>query len=96
MEQVAMYPDFPGYKEQSTSKQAAVEAASRAGTLRFQCLAALELYPMSADQIAYHLDENILSIRPRISELRKMGLIEKTGKRRINDSGKQAIVWRKL
>lgn len=93
-EQLSMYPDFPGYKEHTTSKQAAIEVAGRAGTLRKLCLNCLKERPFTADEIAGILGESVLSIRPRISELRTKGLIEKTKERRLNASGKQAIVWR--
>ena len=40
------------------------------------------------------LGESVLAIRPRFSELRALGQITDTGARRINDSGRSAIVWR--
>tara|TARA_A200000159_G_scaffold60004_1_gene55594 strand:+ start:170 stop:400 length:231 start_codon:yes stop_codon:yes gene_type:complete len=53
-------------------------------------------YPrgFTADEIAFHLNLSILSIRPRISELNTLGMIEKTGERRKNESGNSAHVWR--
>ncbi|MCH8882314.1 MAG: alpha-hydroxy-acid oxidizing protein [SAR324 cluster bacterium] len=35
-----------------------------------------------------------LAIRPRISELSRLGKITDTGRRRRNTSGKSAIVWK--
>jgi len=49
---------------------------------------------MSADQCAYVLGRSVLSIRPRFSELNAADLIEDSGTRTLNDSGKRAIVWR--
>lgn len=50
--------------------------------------------PMTADEVAAHLGLSILSIRPRITELSKAGLIVKTGLRRANISGCNANEWR--
>ncbi len=64
-------------------------------TLRDAVLALLrEGYVLSADHIANVLKRDILSIRPRVSELHTMGLIEKTGGRRQNRSGRTANIWR--
>jgi predicted ArsR family transcriptional regulator len=50
---------------------------------------------LSADEIAATLDESVLAVRPRVSELFHAGLIEKTGERRRNRSGLSAHVWKK-
>jgi len=47
----------------------------------------------TADEIAIKLGKSVLSIRPRVSELARDGLIRKTGERRANASGIRAIVW---
>ena len=41
--------------------------------------------------LATRLDRH--SIQPRISELRRMGLVIASGKRQLNPSGKTATVW---
>lgn len=89
------YPDVPGYKgDLDTTKQAASDMQETSGTLRSMCMSALLAGEWTADQIAELLERDILSIRPRISELREKGLIEDTGLRRPNASGKLAAVWR--
>ncbi len=50
--------------------------------------------PMTADECAAALGLDILSIRPRFSELSRLGLIKKTGEQRPNRSGDHAAVWR--
>jgi predicted ArsR family transcriptional regulator len=50
---------------------------------------------LTADEIAAALDESVLAVRPRVSELFHAGLIEKTGERRRNDSGLGAHVWKR-
>ena len=87
------YPHTPGYKAQATSAAAAIGIAPRAATLREQCREALRSRPMSADQCADYLGEDKLAIRPRFSELLRLGEIVDTGERVMNDSNRRAIVW---
>lgn len=85
----------PGFKVEGTSKDAAVKVKSRAATLREKTLDMLRQHPggLTADEVADALRESILSIRPRVSELATVGKIEKTGARRMNESGMNAWVW---
>jgi hypothetical protein len=48
---------------------------------------------MTADELAGRLGESILTVRPRVSELRAARLIEATTERHRNESGHAAIVW---
>lgn len=93
-----MYPIEPGHKKGApeTSRQAAIEIASEAGTLRDRCIAILNGNPdgLTADEVAAKAGVSILAIRPRMSELRKLALIVDTGNRRPNDSGHNAVVWK--
>jgi predicted ArsR family transcriptional regulator len=75
---------------------AAVEIAGRVARLRERVVAALRSHgPHTADEIAGILGEDILSIRPRFSELGATGAIIKTADRRPNPrSGLLARVWR--
>lgn len=89
------YPERPGYKKRDTSKRAAGEMREPAKTLRSKALAVIALHqPLTADQVADYLESDILSMRPRITELNKQGLISDSGMRAKNDSGKLAIMWR--
>ena len=88
------YPSTPGAKATGTSTEAAEAMRPRAGILRAKVLAALRAKSMTADECADLLRETVLAIRPRFSELRAQNLITDTGDRRINDSGRRAIVWR--
>jgi DNA-binding transcriptional ArsR family regulator len=88
------YPDGPGYKERSgTSEAAAIRMAGGARTLRERVLFTLANRQLTADECARYLGASILAVRPRLSELRRMGLICKTDKTRMNESGIQAAVW---
>lgn len=88
------YPASPGWKEAGTSREAAQAIQGRAGTLRRAAYAYIQDNPnRTADEIARGLNETPLAIRPRISELRGMGMIKPVGRGR-NSSGKAAHTWR--
>lgn len=88
------YPHTPGYKERDTSRRAALAVRPRAATLRQRCLEVLRGQELTADEVAAKMGESILSIRPRIAELNKMGLIVDAARRKRNASGENAKVWR--
>ena len=78
-----------------TSEKAAKDMKSRAPLLRERTLEQISNSTgLTADEIAANLGESILSIRPRVSELAKRGVVIKTDRTRRNHSGKAAIVWR--
>jgi hypothetical protein len=87
------YKGMPGFKESGTSKEAGRSLAKngRADTLRDKCLSIfLEGWQMTDDQVAARLGEDVLSIRPRISELAHEfpPAIRKTELTRIGSRGK--------
>lgn len=92
------YPTVAGYKEATTSREAAeaIEAAGRAGRLRE---AVRQWYAAgnqgTADECAGALGETILSIRPRVSELHHRGYLVATGERRLSSAGRSSHVWKK-
>lgn len=91
------YPDAAGYKEVTTSLEAAekIERSGRAATLRAKVQRYFEEGGRAtADEVASLLGENILAIRPRVAELNVKGLIEPTGERHRNLAGGMAHVWR--
>ena len=93
---VSGYPDTPGAKRDGTSAEAADAIAGRAPNLRAAALAAIKASDgLTADEVAGVLgDLSILSIRPRVAELARLGCVEDSGARRRNHSGRPAIVWR--
>ena len=90
------YPDAPGYKVSGPSQDAARSAASTAAKLRATVLSQIAACPegATADEIATQLNQSVLSVRPRVSELNRNGQIKPTGARRRNASGMSATVWR--
>jgi len=88
------YPFEPGFKEGDTSREAARATKSRARELRRKTYAFIVANPgLSSDQIAAGLGEHFLSIRPRVTELRQIGLVRNEGRGR-NPSGCSVHLWR--
>lgn len=84
-----------GWKARDTAKAAAEAVKPTAATLRARALELLRREgPRTADDVARRLDEHPLAMRPRLSELAALGLIEDTRQRGRNESGKRAIIWR--
>jgi hypothetical protein len=90
------YPEAPGFKERTTSKEAARKIKPRAPGLRDLCVAALtEAWPsgMTPDQCADVLGKTVLAIRPRFTELKLLGIIEASSRVAPNASGANARVY---
>lgn len=92
------YGALPGHaRGVDTSIVAAESVKPGAAYLREKCRAYVKRWGMTgctADECALNLNESVLSIRPRFTEMRRLNWIEDTGERRKNDSGRNAIVWR--
>lgn len=92
----ASYPAAPGHKERGgTSQSAAEDIKEAADTVRTKTMECLTAYPkgLTADECAAVMGYDILTVRPRLSELFRRGEIIKTDKTRPNHSGKQARVY---
>lgn len=95
----AVYPEAAGWTEPTTSREAALTID--AATLRGEVLDWLKARgPHTPDETASGLMRSVLSVRPRFTELKKLGMIEKAyGQdekllRRRNASGLRAQVWK--
>lgn len=82
-----------------TSRLAALTVASRAPTLRQRVLEILTEGPAIPETIFRQMKAEgvrtvLTSIRPRCSELARMGLIIDSGRREKGEGGCSAIVWR--
>jgi hypothetical protein len=89
------YPDQPGHKTPGPSEDAARAIAGIAGTLRDQVREVIAMAPagITADDVAALLKRSILSVRPRVSELRRLGDIRQAEGRGKNQSGMSASRW---
>lgn len=92
-----IYPYQAGAKEGTTSRDAAkaIEGSGRAQTLRDRVEALLYTgHSATADEIAAALKEQPFAVRPRVTELYKQGVIERTGARRMAAGGRPSHVYR--
>lgn len=96
------YPRAPGFKEPTTSRDAAERIGPAAKSLRDHVLVVLRAaWPagLTADEVAARMGKSVLSVRPRLSELRTAGQIFPAllpgarPLRRPNESGAGATVW---
>jgi len=90
------YPNSPGYKEPTTSKAAAEKMKPLAPTLREMVLREVKTAGargLTADEAAVAINKTEFAVRPRLTELYRLGLIRKTEMRRLNKSGVLATVW---
>jgi hypothetical protein len=90
------YPDSPGFKVSGPSEQAAEAIAPRAPRIRDTVLEKIAgaAAPLTADEVAGALGMSVLTVRPRVSELHRMGEIQRASDRRCNSSGMTASTWR--
>ena len=95
-EHAARYPAQVGHRPVDTSKDAARDMQPKQGRLQQIVLDCLKSRgPSITREISYSTGVAYGSIQPRTSELKKRGLIEDSGERRIDpETSKRAIVWR--
>lgn len=80
--------------DSQTAKAAARNNLVRRGNQRWLALRAFMERPMTSEEVAIRVDRKYVAISPRISELRRTGLIEATGLRRVTTSGQEADIHR--
>jgi hypothetical protein len=70
-----IYPDQPGFKTSGPSEDAASAIAGMAGIIRDRVREVIANSPsgITADEVAHRLNRSVLSVRPRVSELRRLG-----------------------
>jgi hypothetical protein len=91
------YPEAPGFKVGGTSAEAALKIAPLAGKLFkpiLQEFMAAGQHGLTADQCAARVGVSVLSMRPRITELKCLGFLAVTGERAVNETGMTASVLR--
>ncbi len=97
------YPNSPGFKGSAdTGKAAAADMKEHCGRLQRMALKAIREAGqvredgsggLTADELAATLGMERWSVQPRTSELRRKHLIDDSGHRRRNVTGKRAVVW---
>lgn len=91
------YPESPGFKQNTTSREAAKAVKPGAVNGREVVFRAILLAGpdgITADEAAAAIGRPVLYVRPRVTELAKLNRIEATGERRANTSRLKATVWR--
>lgn len=89
-----MYPMTPSVGQTDTSRLSAEAIAPKVETLREQALAVIRERPSTADEVAEAINESILNVRPRCTELSKLGLTMDSGLRRKNKFNRSCIVYK--
>jgi hypothetical protein len=92
------YPNAPAIGKTDTSAEAAERVSKIANLLCDLALNKIYENPSTGSEIVESLRErhpqiDVLSIRPRLTELKERGRIRDTGERRKNPKGKNEIVW---
>jgi hypothetical protein len=89
------YPHVPCHKISGTSEETAASVEYVAPDLRERVYTLLFVnrVGLTADECAAATGATVLSIRPRLSELRRKNLIVSSGKRRKNALGRSVTVW---
>ena len=84
-----------GYGESATPLSESAGPPARPNReVVFDAISGAGRHGMTPDECAEATGLPILSVRPRITELRKAGQVAPTGHRRKNKGGRTAIVWR--
>lgn len=91
----AEYPYTPASGRTDTSAAAAEAIAPSTGRLQRTALLAIRAADdgLTTQELADRTGLDFASIQPRTSELRRLGLIRDSGRRRQNRNGKRVIVW---
>jgi hypothetical protein len=100
----ASYPLGPGFKRSllgsatrigDTSRAAAEQVKPNVKTIRADCHSYLKEHgPHTADETAAALGRDVLTVRPRFSELLRLQLIAPTSDRRPSSRNTLQRVWR--
>lgn len=90
------YPHAPGFQGTDTSRSAARHASASMRMIHNQVMERLRHSSgLTSDEVAEQMQMSVLAVRPRMTELKLLGLIKDSGQRRANNlSGKRAIVYK--
>ncbi len=93
---MSTYPASPGFAPTDTSRAAADKIEPVAGTLQAEVYDRIKAWPSTCEEVEIALELSHQTASARIRELALYELIEDSGARRRNHSGRTAIVWRKM
>lgn len=90
------YPYTPGHRGVGTSIEAAADLAPKLARLQGlvrDAIAAAGASGLTSDEAAERAGLDRYTVRARTAELRRLKIIADSNQRRMNDTGKRAIVW---
>ena len=90
-----LYPNAAGWRDNTTSREAADRIAGSLEPLRKKVLDLIAKTPdgLAVHEIANLLGKSVAAVQPRVSELRRQGEVKPSGQRRLNSSGMSAHFW---
>jgi predicted ArsR family transcriptional regulator len=88
------YPMTPGFKDEGAGRDAALAYAPQVKGRRSQVLAGLQAGPATAEEIGERVGLHWYLTRPRLSELKALGLVIETGERGRGALGGAVNRWR--
>jgi len=91
------YPNVAGHRGVRTSIQSAEEINPYISRIKKMMAIELEsVFPdgLTGTELALRLKKNILTIRPRTTEMKLLGIIMDTEKTKKNDAGKPEIIYK--
>jgi len=91
------YPNVAGHRGVRTSIQSAEEINPYISRIKKMIAIELEsVFPdgLTGTELALRLKKNILTIRPRTTEMKLLGIIMDTEKTKKNDAGKPEIIYK--
>jgi len=91
------YPNVAGHRGVRTSIQSAEEINPHISRIKKMIAIELEsVFPngLTGTELALRLKKNILTIRPRTTEMKLLGIIMDTEKTKKNDAGKPEIIYK--
>ena len=90
------YPESaaPGRTDTSAEAATSIEpVTARVQRLVLTAIREAKLSGLTAHELASQLGMERTTTQPRVSELRRLGRVIDSGRRRANANGKRAIVW---
>lgn len=88
------YPNIPGWKGGETGREAALYYAAQLTGRRSQVMAGLADGPATAEELGERIGLHWYLTRPRLSELKAIGLVTETGERGNGALGGKVNIWR--
>lgn len=94
------WPGDPGPNVHKNAKDTEIAAAEQIAPkvtgLRLRALQVIQMagQGLSSEQVVQRVGAYEYSVRPRVTELQRMGLVVDSGERTANSRGRQEVVWK--